>query len=119
MTVRIDTKARRRQLFEEAAAIIAFEYAEELTVDRVARRLFVSRRQLQRAFSESGGNFRSHLCRVRLERAAEMLEDGSKVREAARAVGYRQPAQFAKAYRRIYGTAPSATAPQHPAGASR
>ena len=107
MTVREDTKARRTELFEEAAAIIAFEYAEALTVDQVAHRVFVSARQLQRAFAESGCSFRRHLCRVRLERAMELLNQGSTVREAARAVGYSQPAQFAKAFRRTYGTTPS------------
>jgi AraC family transcriptional regulator, regulatory protein of adaptative response / methylphosphotriester-DNA alkyltransferase methyltransferase len=108
VTTRNDTKARRTELFEEAAAIIAFEYAEDLTVDAVAGRLFVSPRQLQRAFAESGASFRSHLCRVRLERAAALLKQGTTVREAAREVGYSQPAQFAKAFRRNYGTTPSA-----------
>ena len=64
MAHRRDTTARRQELFEEAAAIIAFEYAEPLTLDEVARRLFTSPRQLQRAFAEGGdGSFRSHLCR--------------------------------------------------------
>jgi AraC family transcriptional regulator of adaptative response / methylphosphotriester-DNA alkyltransferase methyltransferase len=109
MAIRRDTEARRRELFEEAAAIIAFEYPYELSLDQLARRLFSSRRQLQRAFAEAGNsNFRSHLCRVRMERAADLLSEGSTVREAARAVGYSQPAQFAKAFRRQQGRAPSA-----------
>jgi AraC family transcriptional regulator of adaptative response / methylphosphotriester-DNA alkyltransferase methyltransferase len=109
MAVRRDTQARRRDLFEEAAAIVAVEYASELTLDQLARRLFVSRRQLQRAFAEgANGNFRSHLCRVRMERALQLLRQGSTVREAARAVGYNQPAQFAKAFRRHHGRPPSA-----------
>lgn len=109
MAARRDTEARRRELFEEAAAIIAFEYGDELTLDEVARRLFTSPRQLQRAFAEAGhGSFRSHLWRVRMERAAELLRLGATVREAARAVGYSQPAQFAKAFRRYQGRAPSA-----------
>ena len=108
MTVRADTNVRRQQLFDEAASIIAVEYASDLTLEAVARRLYTSRRQLQRAFAEAGSaSFRKHLCRVRVERAAKLLTEGSTVREAARAVGYRQPAQFAKAFRRRYGTSPS------------
>ena len=43
-----------------------------------------------------------------MEEAAEMLARGPvSVREAARSVGYRQPAQFAKAFRRHHGVAPS------------
>jgi AraC-like DNA-binding protein len=106
--VRNDTRARRRELFEEAAAIIASEFSDDLTIEGVAGRLFVSRRQLQRAFAESGtATFRTRLFQVRMERAAELLNQGSTVRQAARAVGYRQPAQFAKAFRRYQGVAPS------------
>jgi AraC-like DNA-binding protein len=64
---------------------------------------------LQRAYSEIGNTtFREHLTRVRMERAAGLLADrGLTVREVARRVGYRQPAQFAKAFRRHLGVAPS------------
>jgi AraC family transcriptional regulator, regulatory protein of adaptative response / methylphosphotriester-DNA alkyltransferase methyltransferase len=109
MTSRRATTARRRDLFEEAAAIIAFEYADALTLDEVARRLFTSPRQLQRAFAEGGhGSFRSYLGRVRMEHAAALLRRGATVAQAAQAVGYTQPAQFAKAFRRHQGAAPSA-----------
>ena len=44
-----------------------------------------------------------------MERAAEMLAGrGLTVREVAHRVGYRQPAQFAKAFRRHHGVSPSA-----------
>ena len=43
-----------------------------------------------------------------MEKAAEMLATrGLTVREVAHRVGYRQPAQFAKAFRRYQGVAPS------------
>jgi AraC family transcriptional regulator of adaptative response / methylphosphotriester-DNA alkyltransferase methyltransferase len=43
-----------------------------------------------------------------MDRAAEMLAARSlTVREVAHRVGYRQPAQFAKAFRRYRGMAPS------------
>jgi AraC-like DNA-binding protein len=44
-----------------------------------------------------------------MERAADMLRSrGTTVREVAHRVGYRQPAQFAKAFRRHHGASPSA-----------
>ena len=44
----------------------------------------------------------------RVRKAAEMLASrGLTVREVAHRVGYRQPAQFAKAFRRYEGVAPS------------
>ena len=52
--------------------------------------------------------FREHLTAIRMDRAAEMLGmRGLTVREVAHRVGYRQPAQFAKAFRRHHGTSPS------------
>ena len=91
-------------------AIVEREYPSELSLDDIARRVASSRRQLQRAYAEIGSTtFRDHLTAVRMERAAEMLSSRSlTVREVAHRVGYRQPAQFAKAFRRHHGVAPSA-----------
>ena len=99
----------RSALLEEANAIVEREYASDLALDDIARRVASSRRQLQRAYAEIGNTtFRDHLTRVRMARAAEMLAArGLTVREVANRVGYRQPAQFAKAFRRRYGVAPS------------
>jgi len=103
------TVQRRRELFLEATAIIKAEYESKLALDDVARRVATSRRQLQRAFAEAGEtSFRTCLQRIRMERAADMLREGeSPVNQVASAVGYRQPAQFAKAFRRHHGTPPS------------
>ena len=103
------TTKLRRSLFEEAVAIVEREYADDLALDDIARRVATSRRQLQRAYAEVGKTtFREHLTGVRMERAGEMLRQGGlTIREVAHRVGYRQPAQFAKAFRRHHGTAPS------------
>jgi AraC family transcriptional regulator, regulatory protein of adaptative response / methylphosphotriester-DNA alkyltransferase methyltransferase len=108
-TQRAATVELRSSLYADATAIVEREYAADLSLDSIARRVASSRRQLQRAYSEIGDTtFREHLTRVRMERAAELLERrGMTVREVARRVGYRQPAQFAKAFRRHLGVAPS------------
>ena len=109
MTIRTGTVARRRALFDEASEIIEREYAHPIELDDVARRLATSRRQLQRAFSEAGAtSFRTHVAKVRMRRALELLREGSlPVRDVANSVGYRQPAQFAKTFRRHHGAPPS------------
>src|SRR5204863_4154557 len=109
MAIRSGTVLRRRTLFQEAVEIIEREYATDLELDVVARRLATSRRQLQRAFAEAGQtSFRTHLAQVRMRRALEMLREGSlPVREVAGRVGYRQAAQFAKTFRRHHGRPPS------------
>ena len=108
-TQRPSTIRLRASLLAEANAIVEREYASELSLDDIARRVASSRRQLQRAYAEIGHTtFRDHLTRVRMEKAAELLSSrGMTVREVAHRVGYRQPAQFAKAFRRHRGVAPS------------
>jgi AraC family transcriptional regulator, regulatory protein of adaptative response / methylphosphotriester-DNA alkyltransferase methyltransferase len=104
------TIRHRTSLFEEATSIVETEFASELSLDDIARRVASSRRQLQRAYAEIGNTtFREHLTGVRMDRAADMLRGaGLTVREIAHRVGYRQPAQFAKAFRRHHGSSPSA-----------
>ena len=68
------TIRHRTSLYEDATAIVAVEYADELSLDDIARRVASSRRQLQRAYAEIGDTtFREHLTAVRMDRAAEML----------------------------------------------
>src|SRR6476619_594268 len=105
----------RTSLFEDATAIVEAEYASDLSLNDIARRAASSRRQLQRAYAEIGRTtFRDHLTAVSMTRAAEMLAGrGLTVREVAHRVGYRQPAQFAKAFRRQHGLSPSAFRMRH------
>ena len=104
------TVRHRTSLFRDAVAIVEAEYGSDLSLDDIARRVASSRRQLQRSYAEIGRTtFREHLTGVRMDRAAELLAArGMTVREVAHRVGYRQPAQFAKAFRRHHGLAPSA-----------
>src|SRR3954463_4942465 len=109
MTIRAGTVARRRTLFDEASEIIEQEYAHPIELDDVARRLATSRRQLQRAFAEAGAtSFRTPVAKGRMRRARDPRREGSlPVRDVANSVGYRQPAQFAKTFRRHHGAPPS------------
>ena len=110
MTNRQSTRVRREELLREALAILEADHGEPLELDDVARRIATSRRHLQRIFSEHHGKpFRTVLTEIRLERAAELLTKRREatIREVAREVGYMEPAQFAKAFRRHHGIVPS------------
>jgi transcriptional regulator GlxA family with amidase domain len=81
-----------------------------LQLDDVAARIATSRRQLQRCFQElsDGESYRACITRIRMEEAAVLLATSTRpVREIAHTVGYLQPAQFAKAFRRHHGMPPS------------
>src|SRR2546423_9221225 len=110
MPMREGPAERREELYREAMALIARDYARDLQLEGVARTLATSRRQLQRAFSEVGGtSFRDELAKVRMHNARVLLAaDAIPVRAVAARVGYHQPAQFAKSFRRHHGQAPSA-----------
>ena len=106
---RAATIRQRTSLFEDAVRIVEAEYGSDLTLDDVAHRVASSRRQLQRAYAEIGNTtFRDHLTAVRMAKAAVLLAgpEGT-IKDIARLVGYRQPAQFAKAFRRAHGVSPS------------
>ena len=109
MPMRDGTAERREQLYREAMELIARDYSRDLQLEGVARTLATSRRQLQRAFAEIGDtSFRDELARVRMRHARQLLAaDGIPVRSVAASVGYHQPAQFAKSFRRHHGQAPS------------
>jgi AraC family transcriptional regulator of adaptative response / methylphosphotriester-DNA alkyltransferase methyltransferase len=109
MPMREGTAERRQELFSEAMDLIARDYSRDLQLEGVARTLATSRRQLQRAFAEIGNtSFRDELANVRMHHARELLAaDALPVRTVAVSVGYHQPAQFAKSFRRHHGQAPS------------
>ena len=105
---RPSTVRSRTELYQDAVAVVATNYARDIELDDVAREVASSRRQLQRVFAEVGGTtFRWHLAKIRMQQAAQLLRQGElTVREVAMRVGYRQPAQFAKAFRRHMGQTP-------------
>ena len=113
MSNRPATLERREALFREAVAIIERDYRRQIDLNTVAAQIATSRRQLQRAFAEIGHTtFRTYLAQVRMQKALELLREGSMpVRQVAHSVGYRQPAQFAKTFRRHHGAPPSSFRP--------
>lgn len=100
---------RRRELFEDALAVIERDFGTRLTLGLVARRIGASTRNLQRAFAEAESTtFSRKLREVRLERGAALLEESSlPVKTVAHAVGYRQQAEFARQFRARFGHPPT------------
>ena len=109
MGIRADTLELRTSLLDEALAILETDYAQPLELDDVSRRVLTSRRQMQRIFTEVHGMpFRTALREVRMRNAIDLLDHSSlPVGDIARHVGYTQPAQFAKAFRRMHGVSPT------------
>jgi transcriptional regulator GlxA family with amidase domain len=82
-----------------------------LSRDAMARFVGVSARHLNRLFAEHrGGSFLDDYHRLRLEHADRLLRQSAlSISEIAFATGYSSSSHFTRAYRRLFGAAPSAT----------
>jgi AraC family transcriptional regulator, regulatory protein of adaptative response / methylphosphotriester-DNA alkyltransferase methyltransferase len=107
------TKRRRLALLCEAERVVRQRHGEfDLGLSDSAEEVGCSTRQLQRVFLEVGDtDFRSFLLGVRMEQAHRLLsrkKGGLTVRQAARAVGYREASGLGWQFKRFYGYPPSA-----------
>jgi AraC-like DNA-binding protein len=77
------------------------------TLGEVAARLRISRRTLVRRLAERGTTFRALVDEARKQRAAALLADPEvAVSEVAYGLGYTDPANFGRAFRRWFGESP-------------
>ena len=92
-----------------ALAIIHARYAEDLSVDELARQAGVSRTVLGERFVELLGEPPMRYCaRWRMRMAANMLRDGRhNTANIAYAVGFNSEAAFNRAFKREYGEPPA------------
>lgn len=93
-----------------AAAVcqaILREPGQEATLCALCESAYVSVRTVQRVFrAEVGIDFDAWRRQVRLMGAIALLSQGQSVKEAAYAMGYRQPNGFIGAFRRTFGETP-------------
>jgi two-component system, response regulator YesN len=105
---------REKGLSPVGVAALALElmearYAEDLSLDGVAAELCVSSSHLSRLLGRQAGlGFADCLGRLRVEKAKAFLGAGkTSVKEAAAMVGFRDPAYFARVFRRFCGMSPA------------
>lgn len=99
-------------LFKRATELIAQQYHDEtLTGARLAKRLGVSLRNLQIAFSASGFTISNYILKHRLNVARRLLLASStnklQVSEVAFAVGFRSHSSFSRAYKAEFSQTPN------------
>jgi AraC family transcriptional regulator of adaptative response / methylphosphotriester-DNA alkyltransferase methyltransferase len=109
--VREHTLIAQRTLYARARSIVAREYRTELTLERLARMLASSPRQLQRAYAQlgDGAGFRADLRARRLSAAAELLatQPALAVADVARLAGYGSAPALTRAFRVRYRQTPA------------
>lgn len=106
-------KARQSKsytIIEKVKELINLYMGEEsFSLDDVASKLFISPNYLRQIFKQkTGESFVEYLTRVRMERAAELLQDsGLKVQQVAEKVGYENQQYFAMCFKKHFKTTPS------------
>ncbi len=96
------------QIVENAKQIVQTRYSENLTVEKVAAELFMSRSHFRFLFKEATGiPFKRYLTEMRLNVARTLFETSRiSVKEVCARVGYLDTSSFYRAYRAYHGVAP-------------
>jgi AraC-like DNA-binding protein len=104
-----DSKAPRHLLdIGEALAYVERHYAEQISLNRLARIAGMSVSSLLRAFKQSTGDTpKRYHTRVRLRRARDLLLQGTRtITEIAFDVGFSDSNYFSRQFRKQYGLSP-------------
>ncbi len=110
MTSRAATLGVRNARLLEIVRIFDDEIDQEISLDEVAERVGVSRRQMERLFAHHVGRTpKRYLIDLRLQRARALLaETDMPVGEVALACGFASSTQFSRRFRERFGTSPHA-----------
>jgi two-component system response regulator YesN len=103
-----DRKYRHKINLRDVRLFIERHYTEPITLDSIARRFFVSKEYLSRAFKrETGWNVSDFILRLRMERAKALLtEDRLPIKAVAGLVGYEDVAYFYRLFKKHFGVTP-------------
>lgn len=84
-------------------------YMKKICIEELAQQMHLSRRYLTRLFhAQTGMSIRDYLLATRMREAADGLQSGLSVSEAAERCGYEDAFLFSKLFKRHYGVSPLA-----------
>ena len=98
-----------KQLIQNAKKYISEHCCDDISLETVAKNIYVSPVYICRVFKEqTGQNFIDYLTDMRMQKAMELLKDGRlKVYEVSDAVGYKSLKYFYKLFKQYTGTTPT------------
>lgn len=107
LNVRRET--RHNRVLKELEVLIAARYAEDLTLESLAKSVYLSRTYVAWLFKQlKGCSFLEYLTRFRMEKAKELLVATDRsVCDIAEQVGYKNAAYFSRIFREHFGQMPS------------
>ncbi|MCU6709486.1 response regulator [Paenibacillus sp. J5C_2022] len=101
--------ARHKHAIEHVIQYMHEHYAEDISLNQLSNHVYLSRNHLGDLFRKATGEtFVDYLTRIRIERAKELLQEGSLlIYEIAEKVGYRNVPYFSTLFKKHTGMAPS------------
>lgn len=85
--------------------------AEEIDIDRLAEKFFISKFYMMRLFQkETGTTVYAYLTQKRLLKARELMASGMRATESCYACGFHSYSSFTRAYGKYFGTTPTGRA---------
>ena len=88
--------------------------AEEIDMDALAERFFISKYYMMRLFQkETGTTIYGYLTQKRLLKARELISGGMRATESCYACGFHSYSSFTRAYGKYFGTTPSGRTDAH------
>lgn len=102
-------ESRHERVLQAIDELIARRYSEDLTLEEVARAVYLSRTYVAYLFKQVRKiSFLEHLTRYRMNRARELLlSTDASIYEIAERVGYKNPVYFSRLFREHVGSMPS------------
>lgn len=105
--VRKERSTTSNQVVKAILSIVDQEIDRDITLHMVADRMYVNSSYLSRLFKqETGVPFSTYVLERKMEKAKSILQEGGKVYDAARLVGYRDVSYFTKVFRKYWGVTP-------------
>ncbi len=103
------TEAAHAETVEDAKALLAERFAERLTLESVAREVHTSPFHLARMFRRrTGFALHEYRTQLRLRAAVDRFDGGDSLAGVAVACGFASHSHLTDAFRRAFGTTPSA-----------
>lgn len=105
-----DAKGRKNlQVIQKAAEYMKQNYREKVTIDDIARAVYLSPCYLSRIFKqELGCTLMEYLTQLRVDKAKAMLRNPKyNVMQVATEIGFDDPSYFAKVFKKSEGVTPS------------
>lgn len=115
---RIACQDKERSVMQDIAQYIELHPHEEITLQDISERFFLSREYISRKFKqETNENLSDYIAGVRIKRAKELLANGQlKISQVAELVGFQDEKYFSRVFKKWTNCSPNDYRKQHYGG---